>query len=966
MRLSQSAWKRHLLVIGLYSFLALVLTYPLALHFTTHVPGDGGDDPALAWNLWWVKYALLDLGTNPFHCDYMFHPIGINLAFYTLTVLNALLSIPLQVTLGLVAASNVVLLSSFVLGAYGTFLLVRHLLAEKHPLSPIPYPLSPIFYAPFMAGLVYAFSSSKLFYASLGQFNIASSQWIPFCVLFLLKMQKKPERLRYPVLAALFLLFQAWAEMTYASFLLVFIVIWVAYELVRHIVCFGCHAERSEEPALSLVLSPVEGLPKGSRSPKTRFFASLRMTDCRRVLLRESPEKTKALLFLRNLILVGLLFAVGFAPILSAMIPDLLAEGDFFVQGSGFAEVFSADLVGFLVPTQLHPWLGSLIEGFAFPHDKGQHLFLGYTVLALALWAIIGLRRDAAVRFWAVCASIFFLLCLGPSLRINGSDTGLPLPFLLVQQLPFFKGNRYPSRYSVLLVLSLAVLVGHAISWISRKLKSRFSNLQSPISNLQSPTAICYLLFATLFTLEHLSIPLPLSDMRVPEVYRTMAAQPGDLAVLEVPLAWRNGFRITGTLHPAFMYTQFYQTVHHKRILGGNTSRNPEFKFQYFTEAPVINSLIALETGHEIDEAALKRDKTLAPEVLRFLGVRYVVVHTLQTDDPQVTPERVIPYVEATMPVEKFHDQEGIVAYRVTLPPPADEITVDLDSEVARLNLAEGWGRPTDLGQGLSGYRWVQRREARLLVRLNGEAQVMWLRAFCPAWDQELTVIFNGRRLEPIELDQGWGEYELEVPGGYVKAGLNELRFRFAQLFPIEDYRLASYFIGGTATISPVSITVESASQEVGDLGHIYVDGRNVSPEGRGYNLAVIDPQTGAMETAASFDTHLDEGASQAMADLMASIPEGRIVAMSVRDEASRLLGEEAVQALRTIGAEGDLRGKFRWGQAIIGVKGAKPGQAMESLAALRPAVVYVGEGTTEPHLAAAFSLVRFVTAEER
>jgi hypothetical protein len=326
----------------------------------------------------------------------------------------------------------------------------------------------------------------------------------------------------------------------------------------------------------------------------------------------------------------------------------------------------------------------------------------------------------------------------------------------------------------------------------------------------------------------------------------------------------------------------------------------------------------------------------------------------------------VIPYVEATMPVEKFYHQGGIVAYRVTLSPPADEITVDLDSELARLNLAEGWGRPTDLGQGLSGYRWVQRREARLLVRLNGEAQVMSLRAFCPAQGQALTVIFNGRWLDPIELDQGWGEYELEVPAGYVKAGLNELRFRFARLFPIEDYRLASYFIGGTATISPVGITVESASQEVGDLGHIYVDGRNVSPEGRGYNLAVIDPQTGTVEATAGFDTHLDEGASQAMADLMASIPEGRIVAVAAKDEASRLLGEEAVQALHTIGAEGDLRGKFRWGQAIIGVKGAQPGQAVEDLAALRPAVVYVGEGTTEPHLAAAFSLVRFVTAEER
>ena len=138
MRVSRSTWKRHLLVIGLYSLLALVLTYPLALHFTTHVPGDGGDDPALAWNLWWVKYTLLDLGTNPFHCDYMFHPIGINLAFYTLTVLNALISIPLQGTFGLIPASNIVLLSSFVLGGYGTFLLVRHLLAEKNtPYAPL-------------------------------------------------------------------------------------------------------------------------------------------------------------------------------------------------------------------------------------------------------------------------------------------------------------------------------------------------------------------------------------------------------------------------------------------------------------------------------------------------------------------------------------------------------------------------------------------------------------------------------------------------------------------------------------------------------------------------------------------------------------------------------------------------------------------------------------------------------------
>ncbi len=44
-----------------------------------------------------------------------------------------------------------------------------------------------VFLSAFLAGLLYAFSSSKLFYAALGQFNIASSQWIPFAVLYVLR-----------------------------------------------------------------------------------------------------------------------------------------------------------------------------------------------------------------------------------------------------------------------------------------------------------------------------------------------------------------------------------------------------------------------------------------------------------------------------------------------------------------------------------------------------------------------------------------------------------------------------------------------------------------------------------------------------------------------------------------------------------------------------------------------------------
>jgi hypothetical protein len=107
-------------VLIFYIGLALLLTWPLAAAFTTHVPGDGIDDPALAWNLWWLRQRLVtQANADIFHVGWMFHPVQINLAFYTLTPLNGLISIPLQLGLSLVVANNVVLLASFVLAAFG-------------------------------------------------------------------------------------------------------------------------------------------------------------------------------------------------------------------------------------------------------------------------------------------------------------------------------------------------------------------------------------------------------------------------------------------------------------------------------------------------------------------------------------------------------------------------------------------------------------------------------------------------------------------------------------------------------------------------------------------------------------------------------------------------------------------------------------------------------------------------------
>jgi hypothetical protein len=903
-------WQLHLLILIAYTLFALALTWPLVAHVGSHVPGNGADDPPLTWNLWWVKHALLQLGTNPFECDYMFYPLGINLAFYTLTVLNGLLSIPLQAVFGLIPATNLLLLSSFILSGYGAFLLSSHLL----PWGPNTRPTnsttcrSPgfwvLFVPAFAAGLLYAFASSKLAYAALGQWNIASSQWIPFYVLYLFKMGQEPLRWRYPVLAALFLLLQAYAELTYASFLILFTALWAIW-----------HAAARSRSA---------GLP--------RLFG--------------------------NLVLVGCLFLIGLAPMLAMMIPELLVEGDIFVEGGGFADVFSADLVGFLVPTMYHPVFGSLVKQFRFDHSVGQHLYLGYSVLVLVIAGIIhGWRRPAAdsssrlqaasirpARFWAFSALVFWLLTLGPTLRVNGHDTGFPLPFALVAELPFFKGNRYPSRYSVLLFLSLSMLVAFGLAALLQRRKT-----DAPATFRSAFRRLVPVLLVALLLFEHLSAPLPLSDMRVPPIYQAIASEmPGDFTLLDIPVAWRNGFRVTGTLHPTIMFQQYYQSVHGKRILAGNTSRNPPLKFQYFTEAPVINTLIALETGHQVDTATVEQDRRLAVDVLRFFDIEAIVVHRAQAGLD------MIPYIEATMPVQPWHADEETVVYSVELPPWRRTWRVEPGDALGGLSYAEGWGVPA------SGVIWAERKDVRLLVPLNGEEQQMVFRAYTPEGGQQLEVRVNGQAIQSMGMDPGWTEHEITLPAGSVHEGLNEVRLRFANLVPTSQVRLSPRAIGATGVDSPVNLVVQSAGQEVGDFGHIYVDGRDVSPNERGYNIAVLHPQTGAVVQAATFDTHLDPGASQAMASFLAGVPSGHIVAVAAADEASRLLGQAAVDALHGIGAMGDLQDRFRWGQAIIGVQDAPPGTALEAMDWMRPVTLAVGEGATEPDLATAFATITF------
>lgn len=900
-------------VLIFYTGLALLLTWPLVTRFTTHTTGDGIDDPALAWNLWWLRTRLItQANADIFHADWMFHPVQINLAFYTLTPLNGLLSIPLQLGLSLIVANNIVLLASFVLGAFGAYLLVldqRRWVTTNHARSvhaseakisaPDPIGDTAIWQiAALVGGVIYAFASSKLFYASLGQFNIASSQWIPFCVLYLLRMVRPGTaahnwRLRAAALAALFFGLQLWAELTYASFLLIFVALLFVWQC-------------------------------GVRWRRLR---------------REWGE------LLSPFLAFGVLAGVTLLPLLWAMAPDLRSEGDFFASGGGFADIFSADLLGYLVTTRLHPVWGEWVATLPFPNDKGQHIFPGYSALllsAIGLWTLA--RRNRALAWlWALSLLLFFLLTLGPTVRWGGQDTGIPGPFAVVSQLPFFSGNRYPSRYSVLLMLTVAVVGGLGLVWLLKRGGRR--GVRGALAIATAAGAI--------FLFEHLATPLPLSDFRIPDIYARLAQTPGDFTVLELPTGWRNGARVLGKADLLIMMQQWWQTEHGKRRLGGNTSRNPAYKFQYFTQAPLLGDLIALmnadrpHIGAVIDagfDAMVAANRPRAGQILRDLGVGAILVH-----EEKATPQ-LLRFIDAALPVIAVDRWQGvdasgasatIVRYAVELPAASAERTLSLAGTDAPLYLGEGWATlPT-----ADDVRYATRPEAVLLLDLPEEGGRLTLEWVGPAEQIEVTV--NGRQAAVASLASGRAAVVLTP--GLADQPVDRVGLHFVGAAqPASTIATppdgAQWPIGETGAALPAAswLVVQSAGEEVGDFAHIYVDGQDVAGSERGYNLAAL-ASDGRLLDSVVFDTSGDDAAAAALASWLAQWPQGTIIAGAVNDEASLKLTEVAVQALQSIGVTHDLRGRLRWSHAFIGAVGAPAGAAVEASALLQPANVTIG-----------------------
>ncbi len=121
---------------------------------------------------------------------------------------------------------------------------------------------------------------------------------------------------------------------------------------------------------------------------------------------------------------------------------------------------FAADLLGGVVPT-IHQSLGTdaTITWGGNDSENGSYLGLPLVVVLVALaWRF---RGEAVVRWASVVGLVAWVLSLGERLHVAGTETGVPLPYLLFTKLPVLH-NMVAVRYSLYVVLlgALVLAVG--------------------------------------------------------------------------------------------------------------------------------------------------------------------------------------------------------------------------------------------------------------------------------------------------------------------------------------------------------------------------------------------------------------------------------------------------------------------------------------------------------------------------
>jgi len=182
------------------------------------------------------------------------------------------------------------------------------------------------------------------------------------------------------------------------------------------------------------------------------------------IFLAFSPREKRQRLWVvaGDIILSGAIAVVLAAPFLFFVFKGLTEVPPFINEPGGF----SADLLNYLVPTQLTRLGGYFFRDVACRFSGNaseQGAYLGLPLILILIFQFLGIRRRPYLKPVLVNLAVFLLFSLGPSLHVAGVRTGLWLPWSLGLDLPLIR-QALPTRFSMFVALLAAVV---AALWLA-------------------------------------------------------------------------------------------------------------------------------------------------------------------------------------------------------------------------------------------------------------------------------------------------------------------------------------------------------------------------------------------------------------------------------------------------------------------------------------------------------------------
>lgn len=381
---------------------------------------------------------------------------------------------------------------------------------------------------------------------------------------------------------------------------------------------------------------------------------------------------------------------------------------------------FSANLAGFVVPEpQRTPLYGQTFAGLSpllTQGSDGRETFIGFPILIFAIMALVTTKQKL-LRAAALVGLVFFVLSLGPTLKVFGTDTGVRMPYAWLMKLPPFDLGRTPVRLAMVGIFLLTIVAAAGITWAQRALTSRLGKGWTG--------AVLMLAFAWVVAEAYAPLPRQPSFQPPAELAR-IANGP----VLNLPASRFDG------------YAALLQVFHRQPIATGYISR---FSHQQISHVENLARLV--DTG--------------GPEMCAELGkmeIRNIILN------PVSLIEAPYDLSECGLPVFDLRRRDFVY------PGYAIGEQIDFTTAAANVYLGYGWSVPEPVA------RWSDRGRAVVAFSLANPAAATLRLKLAPFLvpgkldQQRMNVKLNGQMLSNLILNKGEpSEYSIPLPAGVLR-----------------------------------------------------------------------------------------------------------------------------------------------------------------------------------------------------